>query len=108
MGVGLWDTAVCGTTPAHWARAVRHAVDVMGVDHVGLGSDWDGAVAAIVDASGTPYLVQALVDEGFAPDEIERIMGGNVVRLFLESLPRRDATAAPPAMDSPPSTGSIP
>lgn len=87
MGVGLWETAVCGTTPADWARAVRHAVEVMGVDHVGLGSDWDGAITAIVDASGTVHLVQALLDEGFDADAIGKIMGGNVIRVLREALP---------------------
>lgn len=86
MGVGLWETALCGTTPADWARAVRHAVDIMGVDHVGLGSDWDGAVATIVDASQTVYLTQALVDAAFAPDEIRKIMGANELRVVGEVL----------------------
>ncbi|GMV05682.1 MAG: dipeptidase [Gemmatimonadota bacterium] len=89
VGIGLWETALCGATPAHWARAVRHAVDVAGVDHVGLGSDWDGAVAAIVDASGTVHLTQALLDQGFGREEVEKIMGGNVARVLLEVLPAR-------------------
>lgn len=87
VGIGLWETALCGTSPADWARAVRHAVDVAGVDHVGLGSDWDGAVAAIVDASQTVHLIQALLEQGFAPADIEKIMGGNVIRVLLETLP---------------------
>ncbi len=87
LGIGLWPEAVCGQTPAAWARAVRHAADVAGVDHVGLGSDWDGAVPTIVDASGTVHLTAALVAEGFDADEIERIMSGNVVRVLRETLP---------------------
>jgi microsomal dipeptidase-like Zn-dependent dipeptidase len=87
VGIGLWDTAVCGDTPAHWARAVRHAVDVAGIDHVGLGSDWDGAVAAIVDASGTVHLTEALMQAGFGAPEIRKVMGGNVVRVMRELLP---------------------
>ncbi len=92
VGIGLWETAVCGTTPAAWARAVRHAVDVAGVGHVALGSDWDGAVAAILDASGTVHLVQALLDQRFTEEEIRKIMGGNVVRVLLETLPSRETT----------------
>lgn len=89
VGIGLWETALCGATPADWARAVRHAVDVAGVDHVGLGSDWDGAVATLVDASGTAHLTQALLDQGFGDDEVRKIMGGNVARVLLEVLPPR-------------------
>jgi membrane dipeptidase len=87
VGIGLWETAVCGETPADWARAVRYAVDVVGVEHVALGSDWDGALAAIIDASQTVHLTQALLDEGFEEPEVRMIMGGNVVRVLLETLP---------------------
>jgi microsomal dipeptidase-like Zn-dependent dipeptidase len=89
VGIGLWPTAVCGERPADWARAVRHAVDVAGIEHVGLGSDWDGAVAAIVDATGTVHLVEALLREGFAHDEVRKIMGDNVIRVLRETLPAR-------------------
>ena len=87
VGIGLWETALCGTTPADWARAVRHAVSVAGVDHVGLGSDWDGAIASMIDASQTVHLTQALLDEGFGEDDIRKIMGGNTIRVLLETLP---------------------
>lgn len=87
VGIGLWETAVCGTIPMAWARAVRHAADVAGVDHVALGSDWDGAVATMIDASDTVYLTQALLDVGFADQDVRRIMGGNVLRLFSHTLP---------------------
>lgn len=87
VGIGLWETAVCGRTPADWARAIRHAVDVAGVDHVALGSDWDGVVEAILDASGTVHLVQALLDQGFSEQDIRKLMGENVVRVLLETLP---------------------
>jgi microsomal dipeptidase-like Zn-dependent dipeptidase len=87
VGIGLWETALCGTTPTDWARDVRHAVDVTGVDHVGLGSDWDGAVAAIVDPSQTVHLTQALMDADFDDESIRKIMGGNVLRLMGAVLP---------------------
>jgi microsomal dipeptidase-like Zn-dependent dipeptidase len=89
VGIGLWAEAVCGESPDAWARAVRHAVQVAGVDHVGLGSDWDGAVAAIVDAAGTPYLIDALLREGFSEDDARRIMGVNTLRVLRETLPGR-------------------
>jgi microsomal dipeptidase-like Zn-dependent dipeptidase len=87
IGIGLWETALCGEAPSAWARAVRHAVAVAGVDHVALGSDWDGAVVAIVDAAGTVHLVDALLEEGFSQDEIRRIMGGNALRVLHKTLP---------------------
>ena len=96
VGIGLWDTALCGTTPADWARAVRHAVSVAGVDHVGLGSDWDGAIASMIDASQTVHLTQALLDEGFGEDDIHKIMGGNTIRVLLETLPSETSEGGGP------------
>ena len=87
IGIGLWETAICGRAPEDWARAVRHTVAVAGIDHVALGSDWDGAVATIVDASGTVHLTEALMDAGFGGPEIRKIMGGNVIRVLGETLP---------------------
>jgi len=87
IGIGLWETAVCGVTPADWARAVRYTADLVGVDYVGLGSDWDGAVAAMVDASQTVHLTQALLDADFEDEEIRKVMGGNVIRVLGEVLP---------------------
>lgn len=92
VGIGLWPEAVCGETPADWARAVRYATDLVGVEHVALGSDWDGAVPAIVDASGTEHLTAALLDEGFSSGEIRAILGGNTLRVLLANLP-----TAPPS-----------
>lgn len=88
IGIGLWETALCGDTPAAWARSVRYAADVVGVEHVGLGSDWDGAVATVVDAAGTVHLVQALLDEGFSDDEVRAVMGGNAIRVLRDVLGR--------------------
>lgn len=93
IGIGLWPEAVCGTTPDAWARAVRHAADRIGSAHVALGSDWDGAVPAIVDAAGTLHLTAALVDQGFSPDEVRGIMGENTVRVLRALLPEDPAPA---------------
>jgi membrane dipeptidase len=58
---------------------VRHAVDVAGIDHVALGSDFDGATmpAEIGDVAGLPRLLDALRDDGFSADEVERIAWRN-------------------------------
>ena len=90
IGIGLWPEALCGETPGDWARAVRHATDVVGVDHVALGSDWDGAVRAIVDASGTARLAEALLAAGFTDGEIRAILGENTLRVLRETLPRTE------------------
>ena len=92
VGIGFWggpqeSAAVCGSTPDDIVRAVRHAVSVAGVDHVGLGSDFDGTVSVPFDASGMAELTDALLRAGFSDGEVAKIMGGNVRRVLSDSLP---------------------
>lgn len=87
IGIGFWDTAVCGEDARAIARAIVHAVRVAGPDHVGLGSDFDGAVTTPFDATGLPQVTQALLDAGMPEDDIARVMGTNVIRLLHQSLP---------------------
>ena len=87
VGIGYWDTAICGHDAAAIARAIRHAVGVIGVEHVALGSDFDGAVTEPFDASGMALITEALLKQGFTEDEIAKVMGGNIVRFLGENLP---------------------
>jgi microsomal dipeptidase-like Zn-dependent dipeptidase len=87
IGVGFWDVATCGHDAPAIARAIKHAVAVAGIDHVALGSDFDGSTDEPFDVTGLPLLTQALMQEGFSEDEIARIMGGNVIRLLRQTLP---------------------
>jgi len=87
VGIGFWDTAVCGRDAAAIAKAIRHAVSVMGVNHVALGSDYDGAVEVPFDTTGVVQITDALLREGFKEDEIRKIMGENVIRALQVYLP---------------------
>lgn len=87
VGIGFWPTACCGDEPRAIARSIVHAVALAGVEHVALGSDFDGAVAVPFDAAGMVRLTDALLAEGLTDGEIAGVMGGNVVRLLGEALP---------------------
>jgi membrane dipeptidase len=88
IGIGFWDAATCGTDARAAARSMRYAANLFGVEHVALGSDFDGAVVESFDATGVVEITQALLDEGFNDEEVALIMGGNVQRLLSETLPR--------------------
>jgi membrane dipeptidase len=90
IGIGLWETVVCGPTAAATAEAMAYVADRVGVEHVALGTDFDGTVLTPFDATGLPLLTEALLEEGFSPQEIEQIMGANVVRLLRQTLPPAD------------------
>ena len=86
IGIGLWETAVCGTDATATAKSIKYAADKIGVDKVTLGSDFDGALTAHFDVTGLPLIMEALQKEGFNPKEIELIMGGNVRDFMLRNL----------------------
>src|SRR4029077_3892040 len=65
VGIGFWDTATGGDDVAAIARAIAYAVDKAGAEHVGLGSDFDGAVTVPIDATGLVLLTEALLELGF-------------------------------------------
>jgi membrane dipeptidase len=87
IGIGLWETAVCGTVAEATARAIKYVADKIGVDKVALGSDFDGATTSSYDVNGFPVIVNELIRKGFGRDDIEKIMGGNVKTFMLVNLP---------------------
>jgi membrane dipeptidase len=64
-------------------------VQVVGIEHVGLGSDFDGSVTVPFDAAHLSELTAALLAGGFSAAEIRAVMGGNALHFFSENLPRR-------------------
>jgi membrane dipeptidase len=85
VAIGYWDAAVCDISPEGVVRTLRYAIDLLGVDHVALGSDFDGATFTSFDSSEIAVLTQGMLRSGFTRDEIRKVMGGNTVR-FLEAL----------------------
>lgn len=63
-------------------RHIDHAVEVAGIDHVGIGSDFDGGGTALQDATAFPRIVEGLAERGYQDDAIAKIMGENILRLF--------------------------
>jgi membrane dipeptidase len=65
---------------------IDHIAKVAGVDHVGLGSDFDGVSGAtpqgVDSAADLPKITQALLDRGYSADDIKKILGGNILRVF--------------------------
>jgi microsomal dipeptidase-like Zn-dependent dipeptidase len=86
IGIGYWDGAICDTNPKSVAKAMKHVRDLVGIQHVALGSDYDGATTVRFDTSKLVQVTQALMDAGFTPDEIRAVMGGNAIRVLREGL----------------------
>ena len=86
IGVGYWEGAVCSTDPRAVARAMKHIRDLVGIEHVALGSDYDGAVTVRFDSANLVHVTQALMEEGFTEDEIRAVMGANALRVLRAGL----------------------
>ena len=94
IGIGSWDGAICSTDPRAAAKAMKHVRDLVGIQHVALGSDYDGATTVRFDTSQLVQVTQALMDEGFTAQEIRAVMGENalrVIRAGLVPMPRASA-----------------
>jgi membrane dipeptidase len=70
-----------------WTRIIEHidhAVKLAGADHVGLGSDFDGAVMpfGMDDVSHLPQITDALLKKGYSDSDIQKILGGNTLRVM--------------------------
>ena len=95
IGIGVYKYATCGKTLQDTVEAMRYVRDLVGIEHVALGSDFDGFVTAVVDSSGLAMLTDALLQGGFNESEIAAIMGGNAVRVFQQLLPDAEISALP-------------
>ncbi len=87
VGIGYWDGAVCDFTPVGVVKSIRYAIDLMGVDHVALGSDYDRTTEVLFDTAELAILTQTMLDENFTEAEVRMVMGENVKRFLLENLP---------------------
>ena len=72
------------------------------MDHVGLGSDFDGVSGAVPEgidsAADLPKITQSLLDRGYSADDIRKILGGNLLRVFreVEKVSRQMQAASAP------------
>lgn len=87
IGVGFWADVTCGEGIDAIVGAIRYGIDHFGLDHIALGSDWDGSVTTPIGAAQLPHLTQALLDKDFTEQEIHAVMGGNMARFLATHLP---------------------
>ncbi len=68
-------------------RHIDYAVNLMGVDHVALGSDFDGATMPdeLGDVTGLPRLIEALLQQGYTEADVRKIAAENWVRVLKET-----------------------
>lgn len=88
IGIGYFEGAICDITPAGIASAILSAIDLMGIDAVALGSDYDGTVTTAFDTSQLSVITHQLLDATLSEADIRAVMGQNAQRFFTTSLPQ--------------------
>ena len=87
IGIGFWPVATCSDDVKGIIDSIRYVTNLVGVDYVALGSDFDGNVQTPFDAENVIVITEALVAAGFTNTQIQKIMGENVLNLLLSTLP---------------------
>jgi len=86
-----------GPTFADVSANLLHALKVAGVDHVGIGADWDGGggVAGMEDVASLPKITEMLLKAGYSREDIAKVWSGNVLRVLAaaEAEAAREAAA---------------
>lgn len=87
VGVNFYPPFTGGAALAQVLAHADYLVKVMGVDHVALGSDFDGfsqRVRGLEDVSKLPNLTAGLLARGYSPTQVRKIVGGNALRVFRQ------------------------
>lgn len=87
VGVNFYPSFTGGASLQHVLNHIDYLVKTMGVDHIALGSDFDGftqRVEGLEDVSKLPNLTAGLVARGYREEDIKKILGGNALRVFKQ------------------------
>lgn len=87
VGIGFWEAAVCDNSPEGIVKTLRYAIDLLGENHVALGSDFDGSVRTRFDTSELAILTEQMFHQGFTEREIRKVMGENTRDFLMRYLP---------------------
>ncbi len=87
LGIGYFDGAICDISPAGIADTIIAAINLMGVDAVALGSDFDGTVKTTLDTSEIAIITHELRKRDLSDAAIRKVMGENVKRFLEKNLP---------------------
>lgn len=88
IGIAYFELATCSKDVTGIVRSIRHVIHTAGIDHVALGSDFDGAITAPFDTTRLGEITQALLNIGLTEADLRKVMGANAVGVLAASLPQ--------------------
>ena len=87
IAIGYWDGAVCDNSPKSVAEALVYGIDLIGENHLSLGSDFDGSITPGFDTSELVAITDWLIKYGATESQIRKIMGENMFLFIQTYLP---------------------
>lgn len=87
IAIGFWEAATCDDSPLGIAKTIAYGINLVGAEHIALGSDWDGAVKSIA-ADDIVAVTDALLKLGIAEGDIRKVMGENSFNFLAQWLPK--------------------
>ena len=88
IGVGFWPGATCSQDIDGIINTILEIRKIVGVEHVALGSDFDGYVQTPIDAGGVSAITLGLLEAGLSEQEVAQVMGLNAVEFLKRALPK--------------------
>lgn len=81
--IGAWPSGVALTSLGGYADEICRLIDAIGIDHVAIGTDLDANYRPVLTSYSQFPEVAALLDErGLDDDDVDKVLGGNFIRLF--------------------------
>jgi microsomal dipeptidase-like Zn-dependent dipeptidase len=91
IAIGYWDGAVCDNSPKSVAEALMYGIDLVGENHLSLGSDFDGSITPGFDTSELIAITDWLIKLGATEPQIRKIMGSNMLLFIQTYLPNEES-----------------
>lgn len=91
IAIGYWDGAICDNSPKSVASALMFGIDLVGEDHLSLGSDFDGSITPGFDTSELVAITDWLIKLGATEPQIRKIMGKNMLLFIQTYLPNEES-----------------
>jgi membrane dipeptidase len=83
--IGVWPSGAAFSNLEEYAQGLARMVEIVGVDHVGIGSDMDGGIDEVFHSyADYPRLLSAMLRSGFSVDDAAKVVGGNHARVFAK------------------------
>lgn len=87
IGYSFGIETACEISPEGIVKGIRYGIDLIGVESIALGSNFDGGITTTFDASELKVLTEEMMLAGFSEYEIRRVMGENMIDFFMKNLP---------------------